>query len=130
MVVLEKLLTANLTQRPKPKQHEETGQYLPNGASAKSGLNKSINDAGWGLFTALLQVKAAWAGREVVFVNPYKTSQICSGCGAEVKKDLSERWHSCECGCELDRDTNAVKNILTLGKKALLGGTRPTRATA
>src|SRR5437588_9473028 len=130
VVVLEKLQTANLTRRPKPKQHEESGQYLPNGASAKSGLNKSINDAGWGLFTELLQVKAAWAGREVVFVNPYNTSQMCSGCGTEVKKDLSERWHSCECGCELDRDTNAAKNILTLGQKALLGGTRPTRATA
>jgi putative transposase len=37
MVVLEKLQTANLTRRPNPKQHEETGQYLPNGASAKSG---------------------------------------------------------------------------------------------
>src|SRR5205085_774948 len=85
---------------------------LSNGESAKSGLNKSINDAGWGLFTELLQVKAAWAGREVMFVNPYKTSQMCSGCGTEVKKDLSERWHSCECGCELDRDTNAAKNIL------------------
>jgi len=130
VIVLEKLQTANLTRRPNPKQHEETGQYLPNGASAKSGLNKSINDAGWGLFTELLQVKAAWAGREVMFVNPYKTSQMCSGCGTEVKKDLSERWHSCECGCELDRDTNAAKNILTLGQKALLGGTRPTRATA
>ena len=33
-------------------------------------------------------------------------------------KALSERWHSCECGCELDRDHNAAINIkhLWLGR--------------
>ena len=39
-------------------------------------------------------------------------AQHCSECGTVRKKDLSERWHSCECGCELDRDTNAAINIL------------------
>ena len=130
IIALEELQTANLVKRPKPKQDEETGQYLPNGASAKAGLNKSISDAGWGLFTELLSVKAAWAGREVVFVDPKYTSQICSGCGAVVKKTLEERWHSCECGCELDRDTNAAINILRAGYQQLSVGTRPTRATA
>lgn len=119
LIVFEDLQTANLTKRPKPKQDKETGQYLPNGASAKSGLNKSINDASWYSFTEMTKYKAAWAGRVVVFVNPRYTSQICSGCGAVVKKDLSERWHSCSCGCELDRDTNAAINILRLGQKQL-----------
>jgi putative transposase len=50
VIVFEDLRTANLVKRPKPKQDEETGKYLPNGASAKSGLNKSISDAGWGMF--------------------------------------------------------------------------------
>src|ERR1700730_18101845 len=50
-IVLEELQTKNLVKRPKPKQDEETGQYLPNGAAAKSGSNKSIADAGWGMFT-------------------------------------------------------------------------------
>src|SRR6202023_2661474 len=98
--------------RPKPKQDEETGQYLPNGAAAKSGSNKSIADAGWGMFTERLQVKAEWAGRVVAFVGPQYTSQVCSNCGVVKPKTLDERWHSCECGCELDRDTNAAKNIL------------------
>ncbi|WP_418953204.1 hypothetical protein [Streptomyces scabiei] len=31
--------------RPDPDQ---PGTFLPNGAAAKAGLNKSINDAGWG----------------------------------------------------------------------------------
>jgi putative transposase len=130
VIVFEDLKTANLTKRPKPKQDEATGVSLPNGAAAKAGLNKSILDAGWSTFTEKVSVKAAWAGRTVVFVNPYMTSQLCSGCGAVVRKDLSERWHSCACGTELDRDTNSAKLILNLGYKALSAGTRPTRETA
>jgi len=112
VIVLEELQTKNLVKRPKPKQDEETGHYLPNGAAAKGGLNKSISDAGWGMFTEMLQVKAASAGRVVAFVNPKYTSQMCSMCGVISPKTLEERWHSCACGCELDRDTNAAKNIL------------------
>jgi putative transposase len=130
VIVFEGLQTANLTKRPKAKQDEETGKYLPNGASAKAGLNKSILDAGWSTFTEMTRVKAAWAGRIVVFVNPFMTSQLCSGCGAMVKKDLSERRHSCRCGTELDRDTNSAKLILQLGYQQLSVGTRPTPATA
>jgi putative transposase len=122
VIVLEDLQTKNLIRRPKPKQDEETGQYLPNGAAAKGGLNKSLSDAGWGMFTDMLQVKAAWAGRAVLFVNPKKTSQICPNCGNVRQKDLSERWHSCACGCELDRDTASAKVILDLGRKQLGAG--------
>ncbi|HEX4208658.1 MAG TPA: transposase [Ktedonobacteraceae bacterium] len=129
VIVFEDLKTANMVKRPKAKQDEATGQYLPNGASAKAGLNKSITDAGWNMFTEMVSAKAASVGRTILFVNPYKTSQICSGCGCEVKKDLSVRWHSCACGTELDRDVNAAVNILALGKK-VLGGMRPTSETA
>jgi putative transposase len=122
VVVLEDLQTKNLIRRPKPKQDEETGQYLPNGAAAKGGLNKSISDAGWGIFTDMLSVKAAWAGRTVMFVDPKYTSQICPGCGNVRKKTLEERWHSCECSCELDRDTASAKVILDTGHKQLGAG--------
>ena len=48
-----------------------------------------------------------------VKVAPQQTSQVCSGCGVLVPKDLSVRWHSCPtCGTELDRDENAARNIL------------------
>jgi len=130
VMVFEDLKTANLTKRPKPKQDQETGAYLPNGASAKAGLNKSILDAGWSTFTEMVSVKAAWAGRMVIFVDPSKTSQICPNCGTMRKKTLDERWHSCACGCELDRDTASAKVILDLGHKQLAVGTRPTSATA
>lgn len=116
LIVFEDLQPANMSKRAKPKQDAETGAYLPNGASAKSGLNKSIQDAGWGQFVQYCTYKAVCAGRAVVQVNPRCTSQACCGCGAIRKKTLEERWHSCECGCELDRDHNAALNILRLGR--------------
>lgn len=125
VLVLEDLQTKNLIRRPKPKQDEGTGQYLPNGASAKAGLNKSIADAGWGMFTEMLTVKAAWAGRTVTFVNPKYTSQICPGCGKVRAKTLEERRHSCECGCELDRDTASAQIILLAGYQQLGAGSVP-----
>ncbi len=78
-------------------------------------LARSISDAGWGQFVQCCVVKAASAGRHVLFVNPRYTSQTCSGCGAVAKKALSDRWHSCPCGTELDRDHNAALNILRRG---------------
>src|SRR5712691_2141056 len=114
-LVFEELDYANMSKRPKPKQ-DENGKYLPNGAAAKGGLNKSIVDAGWGMFQQFCTYKAENAGRHVLFVDPRHTSQVCSGCGTVKKKELSERWHSCQCGTELDRDHNAALNILALGR--------------
>ena len=41
-------------------------------------LAKSIQDAAWSQFAALIAYKAAWAGRQYVAVNPAYTSQDCS----------------------------------------------------
>jgi len=85
-------------------------------------LAKSISDAGWSQFLAILSHKAACAGRSVVAVNPAFTSQTCSGCGVLVAKGLSVRWHACpECGTSLHRDHNAARNIERAGQ-ALRGG--------
>ncbi len=114
-LVFEDLKTANITRRPKPQRDDTTGEYLPNGASVKAGLNKSILDAGWSQFQQYCTYKAESAGRAVLFVSPNYTSQMCSGCGQVRKKELSDRWHSCDCGAELDRDHNAAINIQRLG---------------
>jgi putative transposase len=85
-------------------------------------LAKSIQDAGWGAFLIILAYKAAWAGRQVLSVNPAYTSQTCSGCGVLVSKGLSVRWHRCpDCGTSLHRDHNAAKNIERRGQR-LRGG--------
>jgi putative transposase len=130
VLVFENIQMKHLTKKPKAKQDEQTGQYLPNGAAANGGLNKSILDAGWGLFVSMCSAKAEEAGRTLLNVSPRFTSQICSSCGTVRKKDLSERWHRCECGAELDRDVNAAINSLARGKQQLSAGTRPSPETA
>ncbi|WP_396134277.1 RNA-guided endonuclease InsQ/TnpB family protein [Chamaesiphon sp. VAR_48_metabat_135_sub] len=76
-------------------------------------LAKSISDAGWYQFRVWLETFGRIFGRITVAVNPAYTSQECSSCGVIVKKSLSTRTHSCQCGCELGRDHNAALNILT-----------------
>jgi putative transposase len=82
-------------------------------------LAKSISDAAWSAFLAILSCKAAAAGKTVVAVPPAYTSQACSGanCGVLVYKGLSVRWHECpKCGTSLHRDHNAARNILRVGR--------------
>lgn len=79
---------------------------------ARTNKAKSIHDAGWSSFLSILANKAEKAGLLVIGVSAYNTSQNCSSCGVKVPKELSERWHSCACGCELDRDHNAAINIM------------------
>lgn len=83
-------------------------------------LAKSISDVAWSLLVNATESKAAYAGSKVVLVDPRQTSQMCSRCGLIVKKDLSERVHSCpECSLTMDRDHNAAINILRLGMQSL-----------
>ena len=49
--------------------------------AAKSGLNHSILDAGWGAFAAILTGKAEEAGRQLISVSPQHTSQTHWKCG-------------------------------------------------
>ena len=116
VIAVEKLTVKNMTRRPRPVPDPNNAcQFLPNGASAKSGLNKSILDAAWSQFRYCLAYKAENAGRELIEVNPAYTTQTCSSCGYTAKKPLKERWHHCPlCGMSLDRDTNAAFNILNL----------------
>ncbi|MDQ2800254.1 MAG: transposase, partial [Armatimonadota bacterium] len=123
MIAAEKLAVKNMSKSPTPKKDKITGEYLPNGASQKAGLNKSILDAAWSQFRNILTNKAESAGRDdkgkalrwVIAVRPAYTSQRCSGCGYTAPKTLKERWHLCPmCGTSLNRDTNAAVNILAI----------------
>jgi putative transposase len=118
VIVFEDLQLTNLVRRRSAKQDED-GTYLPNGAAATGGLNKSLLDNGLGQFVDIVTYKAACAGRHVYKVNPKKTSQICSQCGSKgPRKDLTERVHICiSCAVVLDRDTNAAINMYTAWKR-------------
>jgi len=78
-------------------------------------LAKSINDASWYQFRVWMEYFGQVFGRITIAVNPQYTSQECSSCGTIVKKTLSTRTHICKCGCVLDRDHNAARNILSRG---------------
>lgn len=83
-------------------------------------LSKSIADAAWSAFFQLLFVKAEWAGRTCVKVNPAFTTQDCHKCGHRKKMSLSERVFRCSCcGYDGGRDHNASINILRLGLQAV-----------
>lgn len=78
----ERLSIANMVRAPKPKPDPATpGGFLANGAAAKAGLNRSILDAGWGVFLGILPHKAESAGRVLIPVNPANTSRTCPECG-------------------------------------------------
>lgn len=113
----EDLSIRNMSRRPKPK--EENGQYLPNGASRKAGLNSSIQDASWGMFISILRYKAIEQGKQVIGIPPHYTSQTCPKCGVVVRKSLSERTHKCLCGCTMNRDHAAAHVILARGLSSL-----------
>jgi putative transposase len=78
-------------------------------------LAKSINDASWYQFRVWLEYFGKMFGKITIAVNPAYTSQECSRCGTVVKKTLSNRTHACRCGCVMDRDHNAARNILSRG---------------
>jgi putative transposase len=83
-------------------------------------LAKSIADAAWSRFFAMLSYKAESAGRKLVKVNPAYTTQNCHRCGHRQKLTLADRIYHCPCcGLHMDRDLNAAKNILALGMQGL-----------
>ncbi|HEY9303808.1 MAG TPA: transposase, partial [Mycobacterium sp.] len=55
LIVVEDLKIANMVRRARPvPDPDNPGKFLPNGARAKTGLNRSISDAGWGQFVSIL----------------------------------------------------------------------------
>jgi putative transposase len=104
---------------------------------ARTRLAKSVHDAGWSAFTGMLEYKAKLYGREFRRTGRWEpTSQTCSACGVEDgPKPLSVREWTCRaCGTVHDRDVNAAKNILALGRRESLnargGQVRPLMTAA
>ncbi|NLY65656.1 MAG: transposase [Alcaligenaceae bacterium] len=88
-----------------------------NNVKAKSGLNKSILDQGWGEFRRQLEYKTAWNGGWLIAVPPQHTSRTCPCCG-HVSKDNRQtqaRFHCVQCHFEDHADKVGAINILRAG---------------
>jgi len=123
LVVVEKLPVRHMTRRCKPvADPAKPGRYLPNGGSAKSGLNRAILSKGWYRFELALKSASRYSGTQVVKVAAAFTSQRCSACGhVDPKSRESQAVFRCtHCSGPAEHaDVNAAKNILAAGLLAV-----------
>ncbi len=107
-------LRALKTRNKTKKDHQ--GNYLPNGQSAKSGLNKSWTDASFGQFFDIFSYIAAKAGAVLKKVNPAYTSQLLCYRDQFVFTDCKIRkyWDEIE-KIWVDRDISAAINLKRVG---------------
>jgi putative transposase len=98
-------------------------------------LAKAIHDVGWGEFVRQLEYKADWYGRTLIKSDRwYPSSKRCHACG-HILDSLSldiRQWACPACGIVHDRDVNAAKNILAVGRTVSAYGEtlRPAKASA
>jgi len=119
LVVIEDLRVRNMS-----KSAKGTVENPGKNVRQKSGLNRSILDAGWGEFRRQLEYKLAWAGGLVVAVDPKNTSRTCPACGHIAKENrLTQEDFICiNCGYAADADVTAAQIILRAGHARLACG--------
>ncbi len=119
MIVIEDLKVSNMSRSAKGDR-ESPGKKV----RAKSGLNRAILDQGWYAFRKMLEYKQAWAGGQVLAINPRYTSQTCLACGHRAKENrTSQSEFACQvCGFKAHADLVGAKNILAAGHAALACG--------
>lgn len=119
VIVVEALPVANMTRRAKPcPDPQRPGLFLPNGAAAKSGLNRVISQEAWARTIEQLAYKTAQRGGTLCRVPAPGTSQRCSVCGTTTPGSReSQAIFACKnpgCAWSGNADTNAARNILHL----------------
>lgn len=122
IVVLEDLRVRNMM-RSAVGTVEEPGTRV----AQKRGLNRSISEQAWGMFSQRLGDKI---GDRLVLVNPAHTSTTCSACGHRDKesRESQARFLCRACGMAEHADVNAARNIVALGQRVSgRGGTGAVR---
>ena len=116
MIACEDLKVANMS-----KSASGTLENKGRNVKAKSGLNKSILDQGWGMMIDMLEYKQHWTGGLLVKVNPQYTSQTCFECKhiAKENRRTQAKFECVKCGHKANADVNAAKNILAAGHAVL-----------
>ena len=96
-------------------------------ALAKTRMSKSVLDAGWSQFRTMLSYKCDAAGAWFLEVNEAYSTQTCSVCKARSgPKGIAglgiREWQCGVCATVHDRNVNAAKNILAVGRHRLAEG--------
>ena len=85
-------------------------------------LADSIQEMNFGEFKRILEYKAKWYNRKIVYVDRfYPSSKTCHNCGY-INKQLklnNRQWVCPQCGEVIERDYNAALNILDEGLRIL-----------
>ena len=92
------------------------------GMTKNHNLAESICEMNFGEFRRMLEYKANWYNRKIVFVDRfYPSSKTCHHCGSINKGlKLSDRQWICHvCGETIDMDYNAALNILDEGLRII-----------
>lgn len=121
--VLEDLNIAGMVRRAAPTPDPDNeGHFLPNGASAKTGLSRVIHASVWGRFESRLDDKM-----KVVKINPAYTSQRCHECGhtSTDNRENQAEFRCTGCGHTDNADVNAAKNIRDIGTEQFLLDPQP-----
>ena len=116
MIACEDLKVANMSKSASGTK-EKKGRHV----KAKSGLNKSILDQGWGMMVNMLEYKQQWQGGVLIKVNPRYTSQTCFECKhiAKENRRTQANFECVKCTYIANADVNAARNILAAGHAVL-----------
>jgi len=116
MIACEDLKVANMS-----KSASGTVENKGRNVKAKSGLNKSILDQGWGMMVNMLEYKQQWRGGLLIKVNPRYTSQTCFECKhvAKENRQTQSKFECVKCRYVANADFNAARNILAAGHAVL-----------
>ncbi|MDY7012461.1 MAG: transposase [Cyanobacteriota bacterium] len=89
---------------------------------AKGFLGKHTIDASFGQFRTILKYVGKRRNVFIGEVDHKGSSQTCPNCRITVRKDLSDRLHSCpECLYEVDRDIAAAQELCNRGRETYRG---------
>lgn len=94
-------------------------------------MGKNLHRSMFGRFSEILKYKCEWYNRKLVLVDRlYPSTQLCSQCGFRKTNDTyggkqtlfgdsihhnHQKYYCYNCGSVLDRDENAVQNIINYG---------------
>lgn len=124
LVASEKLEVKNMTRKAKSGSKRKR---------QKAGLNRSILDVGWGMFSSAIKYKLEESDGIFVEVptKKVKPSQTCPKCLHQKKKELDERTHNCQkCGYIQDRDLAAASVMILWATNSGAFGTSVLRRGA